>query len=143
MTPYPSRKVEADDFAFSSTETDCCAPCALRCEAELHTSSALRTAEKKAPPLIRIFRASRSVSKTSTDCWQPFIWTADDQSLFRERGFTYDPTRCQTCRQALIKESMANIASASDVEAATYANITRVCVLFGACSFSEILTSTE
>ena len=34
------------------------------------------------------------------DCGQPFTFTADDQSYHAEKGYTNEPKRCTTCRQA-------------------------------------------
>jgi CxxC-x17-CxxC domain-containing protein len=34
-----------------------------------------------------------------SDCGQSFTFTAEDQSFFRERGYSA-PKRCKTCRQA-------------------------------------------
>ena len=37
---------------------------------------------------------------TCQDCGQPFTFTADDQSFHAEKGFTNEPKRCYSCRQA-------------------------------------------
>lgn len=34
------------------------------------------------------------------DCGAEFIFTADEQQRFAERGFTSDPKRCKACREA-------------------------------------------
>ena len=34
------------------------------------------------------------------ECGQPFTFTADDQQYHAEKGYTNDPKRCTTCRQA-------------------------------------------
>jgi CxxC-x17-CxxC domain-containing protein len=34
------------------------------------------------------------------ECGQSFTFSADDQAFHAEKGFTNDPKRCQTCRQA-------------------------------------------
>jgi len=34
------------------------------------------------------------------ECGQSFTFSADDQSFHAEKGFTNDPKRCQSCRQA-------------------------------------------
>ena len=34
------------------------------------------------------------------ECGQSFTFNADDQAFHAEKGFTNDPKRCQTCRQA-------------------------------------------
>jgi len=39
-----------------------------------------------------------------SDCGQAFTFTADDQSFFRERGYS-TPKRCKPCRQAKKQES--------------------------------------
>ena len=37
---------------------------------------------------------------TCQDCGQPFTFTADDQSFHAEKGFTNEPKRCYSCREA-------------------------------------------
>ncbi len=37
---------------------------------------------------------------TCADCGQPFTFSADDQSFHAEKGFTNEPKRCTSCRQA-------------------------------------------
>ena len=37
---------------------------------------------------------------TCVDCGQPFTFSADDQSYHALKGFTNEPKRCDTCRQA-------------------------------------------
>ena len=37
---------------------------------------------------------------TCQDCGQPFTFSADDQSYHAERGFTNEPKRCASCREA-------------------------------------------
>ena len=37
---------------------------------------------------------------TCADCGQPFTDTADDQAFRAARGYTNEPRRCPTCRQA-------------------------------------------
>ena len=37
---------------------------------------------------------------TCQDCGQPFIFSADDQSYHATMGFTNEPKRCASCRQA-------------------------------------------
>jgi CxxC-x17-CxxC domain-containing protein len=37
---------------------------------------------------------------TCVDCGQAFTFSADDQSFHAEKGFTNDPKRCPSCRQA-------------------------------------------
>lgn len=34
------------------------------------------------------------------ECSQPFTFTADDQTFHAAKGFTNEPKRCPTCRQA-------------------------------------------
>jgi CxxC-x17-CxxC domain-containing protein len=34
------------------------------------------------------------------DCGAEFVFTADEQQRFAERGFTNEPKRCKTCRDA-------------------------------------------
>ncbi len=37
---------------------------------------------------------------TCQDCGQPFTFSADDQSFHAEKGFTNEPKRCVSCREA-------------------------------------------
>jgi len=37
---------------------------------------------------------------TCVDCGQPFTFSADDQQYHREKGYTNEPKRCTSCRQA-------------------------------------------
>lgn len=34
------------------------------------------------------------------DCGQEFIFTASEQDFFEEKGFTNEPQRCKSCRDA-------------------------------------------
>ncbi len=34
------------------------------------------------------------------DCGQEFTFTANEQEFYAEKGFTNDPQRCKTCRDA-------------------------------------------
>ena len=37
---------------------------------------------------------------TCQDCGQSFIFSADDQAYHAEKGYTNEPKRCPSCRQA-------------------------------------------
>ena len=37
---------------------------------------------------------------TCVDCGQPFVFSADDQSYHATKGFTNEPKRCTSCREA-------------------------------------------
>ena len=37
---------------------------------------------------------------TCVECAQPFTFSADDQSYHAEKGYTNEPKRCPSCRQA-------------------------------------------
>ena len=37
---------------------------------------------------------------TCVECRQPFTFSADDQSYHVEKGFTNEPKRCTSCREA-------------------------------------------
>ena len=37
---------------------------------------------------------------TCQECGQPFTFSADDQSFHATKGFTNEPKRCSSCRQA-------------------------------------------
>ena len=37
---------------------------------------------------------------TCLDCGQPFTFSADDQAYHAEKGYTNEPKRCTSCRQA-------------------------------------------
>ncbi len=43
---------------------------------------------------------------TCVECGQPFTFSADDQTYHAEKGYTNEPKRCPTCRQA--KRSQRN-----------------------------------
>ena len=34
------------------------------------------------------------------DCRQEFVWTADEQKFYADKGFTNEPKRCRDCRSA-------------------------------------------
>ncbi|HEX3027701.1 MAG TPA: zinc-ribbon domain containing protein [Clostridia bacterium] len=34
------------------------------------------------------------------DCGNTFVFTAEEQDFFAEKGFTNEPTRCKSCRAA-------------------------------------------
>jgi len=37
---------------------------------------------------------------TCRDCGQTFVWTADEQQFYQEKGYENAPVRCPACRQA-------------------------------------------
>ena len=37
---------------------------------------------------------------TCQDCGQSFTFSADDQTFYETKGFTNEPKRCDSCRQA-------------------------------------------
>lgn len=37
---------------------------------------------------------------TCKDCGSEFVFTADEQAFFAEKGFTNEPQRCKSCRVA-------------------------------------------
>jgi len=37
---------------------------------------------------------------TCKDCGAEFVFTANEQEFFAEKGFTNEPQRCQSCRKA-------------------------------------------
>ena len=37
---------------------------------------------------------------TCQDCSQAFVFSADDQAFHADKGFTSEPKRCPSCRQA-------------------------------------------
>jgi CxxC-x17-CxxC domain-containing protein len=39
-------------------------------------------------------------SLTCTDCGATFTFTAQEQEFFQQKGYTNEPKRCQTCREA-------------------------------------------
>ncbi|MBI2853933.1 MAG: zinc-ribbon domain containing protein [Chloroflexi bacterium] len=47
-------------------------------------------------------------SLTCQDCGQSFTFGADEQSLFAQKGYTNEPKRCPTCRQARRAEGSSN-----------------------------------
>jgi len=42
------------------------------------------------------------------DCGESFTFSADEQELFESRGYTNDPKRCSSCRQARKSERHGN-----------------------------------
>ena len=47
-------------------------------------------------------------SLTCSDCGATFTFSAEEQELFRSRGYTNEPKRCTTCRQAKKAERFGN-----------------------------------
>jgi CxxC-x17-CxxC domain-containing protein len=43
-----------------------------------------------------------------SDCGTTFTFSADEQELFASRGYTNDPKRCPSCRQARKSERNGN-----------------------------------
>ena len=43
-----------------------------------------------------------------TDCGTDFTFSADEQELFQTRGYTNEPKRCPSCRQARKAERNVN-----------------------------------
>jgi CxxC-x17-CxxC domain-containing protein len=43
-----------------------------------------------------------------SDCGTAFTFTAEEQELFASRGYTNEPKRCQSCRQARKSERYGN-----------------------------------
>ncbi|MFO8143669.1 MAG: CxxC-x17-CxxC domain-containing protein [Dehalococcoidales bacterium] len=43
-----------------------------------------------------------------SDCGATFTFSADEQELFASRGYTNDPKRCMSCRQARKSERNGN-----------------------------------
>ena len=37
---------------------------------------------------------------TCADCGTPFVFSANDQAFYAERGFAHEPKRCFNCRQS-------------------------------------------
>ncbi len=37
---------------------------------------------------------------TCVDCGTPFVFTANEQAFYADRGFTNEPKRCPSCRQS-------------------------------------------
>ena len=45
---------------------------------------------------------------TCKDCGEEFVFTANEQEFFAEKGFTNEPQRCQNCRKARKANSRGN-----------------------------------
>ncbi|MBM4432899.1 MAG: zinc-binding protein [Chloroflexi bacterium] len=45
---------------------------------------------------------------TCSDCGATFTFSAEEQELFRSRGYTNEPKRCPPCRQARKAERFGN-----------------------------------
>jgi len=43
-----------------------------------------------------------------SDCGTTFIFSAEEQELFQSRGYTNEPKRCPSCRQARKSERYGN-----------------------------------
>src|ERR1044071_1364954 len=52
--------------------------------------------------IIRSRRAMSYADKTIAcrDCGMDFVFTAGEQEFYAQKGFTNEPTRCPSCRQA-------------------------------------------
>ncbi|MDD4859635.1 MAG: zinc-ribbon domain containing protein [Dehalococcoidales bacterium] len=48
-----------------------------------------------------------------SDCGATFTFSADEQELFQSRGYTNEPKRCPTCRQARKSERYGNSGGSS------------------------------
>jgi len=44
--------------------------------------------------------SSQDKSLTCSDCGATFTFSAEEQELFKTRGYTNEPKRCPSCRQA-------------------------------------------
>ena len=42
----------------------------------------------------------QDITLTCVDCGQPFTFSADDQAYHAQKGYTNQPKRCPSCRQA-------------------------------------------
>ena len=40
------------------------------------------------------------INLTCRDCGQPFVFTSGEQEFYQQRGFTNQPVRCPSCRDA-------------------------------------------
>ena len=44
-------------------------------------------------------------TRVCEDCGRDYLWSADDQAYFHERGFANPPKRCRECRRAKKEQS--------------------------------------
>lgn len=42
------------------------------------------------------------------DCGEEFLFTANEQRFYQEKGFTHEPKRCKSCREKK-KQERANL----------------------------------
>ena len=50
------------------------------------------------------------------DCGEEFVFTADAQRYFAEKGYTHDPKRCKSCHLMTLKERRKTAKSCSHVD---------------------------
>lgn len=48
--------------------------------------------------------AFKDKTLTCQDCGAEFVWTADEQEFYAQRGFDHAPIRCKACRAAKKKQ---------------------------------------
>ena len=51
---------------------------------------------------------------TCADCGTQFVFSANEQAFYAERGFTNEPKRCPTCRQAKKQQRNSDYAYEGD-----------------------------
>ncbi len=51
-----------------------------------------------------------------SDCGATFAFSAEEQELFKTKGYTNEPKRCPTCRQARKSERNVGVGSSSRYE---------------------------
>jgi len=52
------------------------------------------------------------------DCGEEFVFTAGEQSFYKDRGFQHEPTRCRRCRDEKKRQSGAAPPSSTSSSAA-------------------------
>ena len=61
------------------------------------------------------------------DCGQEFTFTANEQEFFAEKGFTNEPQRCKSCRDARKQNTRGNAGGARQTFDAVCANCGKTC----------------
>jgi CxxC-x17-CxxC domain-containing protein len=55
-----------------------------------------------------------------SDCGKTFTFTADEQEFYRTKGYTNEPKRCPTCRQARKSERFGSSGSSPQTTRSMY-----------------------
>ena len=70
-------------------------------------------------------------SITCADCGTTFVFSASEQELFAQRGYTNDPKRCPACRQARKSERVGSSSGSSSFNGGRREMFPAVCAQCG------------